>query len=416
MNKKTTKTVLSGLLVLVLLFSSSSIINIKTVLNILPQAQAAETESLDISQKKKGDIILYGSYPQSEVKDETIIKALNNAKSEWKSYGYFPGNNNIADDDWMKYCDVSLNGEKYRGVYFSKYRTPWCAADNPDISCQRDSGYYTSTYYWFKYEPLKWRVLDPDEGFVLSENVIDSQAYQERVYFDEQTYTYYNNPEQTIYANNYEASSIRKWLNDNFYNTAFTPEEKNKIGVTVLDNSAYEGAHEYDSNMTSDKIFLLSYYEISNADYGFNHVAYFPDFSRQSKSTDYAKSQGVYSVNDTQYYGDTDSWLRSPGLQSRDATKITRHGSIYPCDGVNNIAYGVRPAFKFYPETKQIRGDVNGDNRITSADARLALRIALKLDEVSVTVFFFADVNGDNNVTTADARVILRAALNLQNI
>ncbi len=56
-------------------------------------------------------------------------------------------------------------------------------------------------------------------------------------------------------------------------------------------------------------------------------------------------------------------------------------------------------------------GNLNGDDEITAADARLALRIAAKLDVVTDTkMFVVADVNVDGLITAADARKILRVA------
>lgn len=38
-----------------------------------------------------GDYIYYGTYPQSEVKDEALIAALNSVESDWIAYRYFSG-------------------------------------------------------------------------------------------------------------------------------------------------------------------------------------------------------------------------------------------------------------------------------------------------------------------------------------
>ena len=58
-------------------------------------------------------------------------------------------------------------------------------------------------------------------------------------------------------------------------------------------------------------------------------------------------------------------------------------------------------------------GDVNGDGRITSADARLALRAAVNLEVLTDLQRLAADVDQDNNVRSADARLILRVAVGL---
>ena len=58
--------------------------------------------------------------------------------------------------------------------------------------------------------------------------------------------------------------------------------------------------------------------------------------------------------------------------------------------------------------------DLNKDGKVTTADARLALRIALRLDNADDITKAAADVDGDGSVTTADARLILRIALELE--
>ena len=59
-------------------------------------------------------------------------------------------------------------------------------------------------------------------------------------------------------------------------------------------------------------------------------------------------------------------------------------------------------------------GDVNGDGKITSADARLVLRASAKIDIIEGNEFLAADVNKDNKITSADARIVLRVAAKLQ--
>lgn len=59
-------------------------------------------------------------------------------------------------------------------------------------------------------------------------------------------------------------------------------------------------------------------------------------------------------------------------------------------------------------------GDVDGDGDVDVADARLALRIAVKLDLPTDLAFGAADINGDGYVTVADARKILRLAVGLE--
>lgn len=56
------------------------------------------------------------------------------------------------------------------------------------------------------------------------------------------------------------------------------------------------------------------------------------------------------------------------------------------------------------------KGDVDGDGKVTAADARLALRAAAGLVKLDANAKIAADVNYDGKVTAADAREILRRA------
>lgn len=62
------------------------------------------------------------------------------------------------------------------------------------------------------------------------------------------------------------------------------------------------------------------------------------------------------------------------------------------------------------------KGDVDGDAAITPADARLALRQAVQLENLLPEQVTAADINSDNIVTPAEARTILRIAANLETI
>lgn len=61
-----------------------------------------------------------------------------------------------------------------------------------------------------------------------------------------------------------------------------------------------------------------------------------------------------------------------------------------------------------------LMGDVNGDGKITAADARMTLRAASRLEIFSSDVALVADVTGDGKVNAADARKILRMAAQLE--
>ena len=63
-------------------------------------------------------------------------------------------------------------------------------------------------------------------------------------------------------------------------------------------------------------------------------------------------------------------------------------------------------------------GDVDGDSKLTAADARLALRAAVGLTYYrrDSEQFSIADVDRDGTLSAADARILLRAAVGLPNV
>ena len=298
-----------------------------------------------------GDIVEFGSYPQSKVTDSSLVSALNKVAKNWVSYGYYSGDGNLCSmksGDWMKYADFTYKGTKYRAVTFSQYR-PYhtICSSSSDHAFQDENGYTPNNIYYFKYEPLKWRVLDPSTGLVLCENIIDSQAYSNTIYkygTDPYGYTaYWNDAEHTHYANDYATSSIRAWLNDDFYNTAFSSSQKASILTSELDNKACSASRsEFDSETTYDKVFLLSWSEMQNTAYGFPANTS-SSSARQAKDTDYAKCQGLWidPLNECSLQR-----LRSASYYSHDACFVNSDSALRGDWYVFHTDGGVRPALK----------------------------------------------------------------------
>ncbi len=212
-----------------------------------------------------------------------------------------------------------------------------------------NDGYYTSTVYWFRYDPIKWTILDESDGkaLILADLALDSQQYYRDAYSGTQTRN-----GRSVYAHDYAESDIRKWLNDTFYNVAFSDLQKALIDTTAIDNktTGYNtNFYTYNSNQinTEDKIFLLSYKDV------FETSAYFnSDAARQKKSTDYAKSQGCWTSTDSSYRGNCGWWLRSPYRGRAKCAYRVRYGGNsdnnyrdeYIDNDVNGTLQGVVPA------------------------------------------------------------------------
>lgn len=288
----------------------------------------------------EGKKYTFGTYPQTILSDSDLIYSLNGAAgilptaSEsqlWTNYGYYISS---SVSSYMWYIDLVSGDDEYRGVYFTSYR-PYFTGDDSSISTsyQDDNGYFTSNIYWFKYEPITWRVLDvqTDKAFLMADFILDSQDY----YYSTSTRTIGGS---TVYSNNYAESHIRSWLNDNFYNTAFTAEEKSIIQTTTVDNSAASTGYvpnQYACNNTSDKIFLLSAAEATSASYGLQ-----TNSSKLLYRTDYSEIQGV-RVHADSY---SEWFTRSPSTESNSYTLLIRNYGDVSRYSINSTHFGIVPA------------------------------------------------------------------------
>lgn len=349
--------------ILPFVLSISILAGICPILNFTVNSSAT-----DISEMNVGDIIEFGSYPQSRVDDETLISSFATVEKNWISYDYYWGTANntrmasardgsMVKSDYMKYSDFEYNGEKYRAVYIYRNRPydtgiyikedeypVW--AHNVTNSSQDDNGYYYESTYYFKYDPIKWRVLDPDDGLVMCNNVIDTQTFNGYVYFDGEEY--YSSKECTDFASDYATSEIREWLNNDFYFTAFSGNEKYEIKKSYIETAGHNDS-KYDSTPTNDKIFLLSREEALTSAYGFSSDNQEMDDAKKLTSTEYARCQGCYvTVKEGSKSNGCSSWMLRTAVDSFKNSNIQFTGfgnNSYASTYVNES--GVVPAFRF---------------------------------------------------------------------
>ena len=255
-----------------------------------------------------GKTFTYGLYPQKYVNDSTIISALDSIETP-EANGWYLYNNEYY---------VKINGTP-RGSLYYKFD------DGTEI--------ISGATYWFKCEPIVWNVLSNNSGtcYVLSKNILDAQFYNKN----------YSGLENEHYANNYEFSEIRDWLNNDFYYFAFALNDS-IIETTNVDNGAsttmsYDNV--YACNNTFDKVFLPSYKDYFNIDYGFSSPS-----SRYCKTTEWARARGAgYYFDPSDKYLNGQYCTRSPATAfSTYISEIESDGQVYSWQ-VNN-KYGIRPA------------------------------------------------------------------------
>ncbi len=321
---------------------------------VLPPEPAYIRVDENGNENEQGEYVLMGTYPQSEVKDTELKNALTalsgalpaaEASGAWISYEYYIEYNNT--NAFMWYQDVDHDGERYRGVYFIKYRPYYTSyMDQEGLTYQDDNGYFTEEIYWFKYEPIKWRILSEKDGkaMLFSEMILDSQEYYYRSWSDSSIENEDEDIKQTASSNNYEYSGMRQWLNTDFYNIAFNDTEKEAVEITLVDNSAATTSSSnniYACNDTEDKVFLLSYREVLNSEYGFETSYSGYDIYREKITTSYARCQGAYTgLDDTGRW-----WLRSPGNYGDTGVRtVSIEGTADDYRNVYSTDCGICPA------------------------------------------------------------------------
>ena len=172
--------------------------------------------------------------------------------------------------------------------------------------------------------PIEWLVLESDRetALLISRYALDCKPYNTE--FVDTTW---------------EQCTLRGWLNNAFYNRAFSTEEKQYIlqsDVSADKNPEYS---TNPGNATKDDVFLLSIVEANK---------YFKsDDARKCAPTDYAIQQRVYTSDSYKVEGRRACWwwLRSPGYFSSLAAYVDSGGSILN-DLVDYSSNAVRPCVR----------------------------------------------------------------------
>lgn len=326
-------------------------------------SEKIKISSFDLSGYSNGDIIEFGSYPQSRVIDAAVQMKINKAlTNNWISYNYsYLLHDEIEYSDFMMYQDVEVDNNKFRVVTIKEQNRNSKINEIARLGGHESSPQYKNGYicgdnirYYFSFDPIKWKILDVSQGLIMCESLIDSQPFTNYIIYNSGNYnsethnlnTYFGNSEQTFLASDYSNSYIRSWLNNNFYNSAFSSDEKGKIVNSTIDNKGIEtlngkvGFEVLDSDDTNDNVFLLSYNDILNEKYGFSETDS-NDNSRKAFGTDYAKCQGlgVFSKD-----GSSKWRLRTAGGSSESACQIWEEGNVVSSMYVNYTDFGIRPA------------------------------------------------------------------------
>lgn len=194
-------------------------------------------------------------------------------------------------------------------------------------------GYFEQDDKTSEPEPIQWIVLarTGNKRLLISRYILVTMPFDKghKVYDNDE-----NIAESSRVAASWEKSSIRKWLNNTFLNTAFDETERACILKTSNTNEGNTYFNIKGGSKTSDRIWLLS---ISEATKYFNTAS-----ARKTSKTAYAKNMYKAGQRYTWWY------LRSPGMHVDFAAIVLSSGNYteaygdWQGRGVSN-AGGIRP-------------------------------------------------------------------------
>ena len=239
--------------------------------DLVENPKIVKDTSVEGGKKVTWDCIWFGSYPQTKIvsssKENDLYSTLETANG------------------WDKNNYIIIGKEKYHRAKKS----------------------------YFKYEPIKWRVIKCENGeaLLLSDIVLDKQKYNKR-----------------LKKVTWEKSTLRKWLNKKFMNRAFSSSEQEAIRTTKVINEDNYYYKTDGGNDTLDKIYLLSLSETDEEkEYGFTD-----SYGMTIKYSNYA------DLDDYQYW-----WLRTPGEKNISAAAVDMFGEAYVGGGESDMELGIRP-------------------------------------------------------------------------
>lgn len=267
--------------------------------DLVENPKIVKDTSVEGGKKVTWDCIWFGSYPQTKIvsssKENDLYSTLETANG------------------WDKNNDIIIGKEKYHRAKKS----------------------------YFKYEPIKWRVIKCENGeaLLLSDIVLDKQKYNKR-----------------LKKVTWEKSTLRKWLNKKFMNRAFSSSEQEAIHTTKVINEDNYYYKTDGGNDTLDKIYLLSLSEIDEEkEYGFTD-----SYGMTIKYSNYA------DLDDYQYW-----WLRTPGEKNISAAAVDMSGKAYLGGGESDMELGIRPVLHLNllaTDDYSYAGKITSDGTVNQVD------------------------------------------------
>lgn len=179
-------------------------------------------------------------------------------------------------------------------------------------------------------QPIKWQVLQVtgDDIFLFCDNVLCKSAYYE--------------DKHGISLFTWKDSQVRKWIQEEFINEAFTKEELNDIieTDTTIDD---KGTTLDDGIITKDKVFIPSEDDMKNSNYGFGKLIdrhkivdiYKPYNSSCWLRTNTTNANGIRYMYDYNHIDNGFAFIETSGI--RPALHLKKSSKFWKKAGTVNI-------------------------------------------------------------------------------
>ena len=271
-----------------------------------------------------------GEYPQTVVEDAATLSTLNALGDSAKTGRTFVVGG--SEDGYydasgkFNYYKINLIEYVYNNCKFTKYK---------DIG---------NSVHWYKVEPIKWMMLEAYStdksqyvGTTKNIHVVAEKILVSGVMFDASQNTWVN-------------SNMRYWLNQHFYEEAFSVEDRRHIllnDTRCFGNNSHTKKDDYTvstgGQISKDYVWNLSYYEVTNTFYQSN--MFLNKTTRLAKMTNLAYYTGL---NQLDYISGINStapwWLRTAGESDLASFDVFDDGRVVGDYDVFNNDEGIRPA------------------------------------------------------------------------
>ena len=226
-----------------------------------------------------GDYLTFGTYPQSALSEEELTDEIVNAE-----YAF------VKEDDLYELWEANVDGKSYYKMLT-----------------------YLDEEVYFTPEPIEWYVLETKDGkaFLLSKYILDAGRYDSRFNVWDDIAAIEKGEEYWFHAT-WKDCELRTWLNETFYERAFTDTEQESILLSKVKNDPNMVYGITSGPDTEDKVYLLSEKEM---------IHYFGEFyTIASKENEYICIEGAYPEQTTQFSATTD-FVKNTGIDTRARVK-----------------------------------------------------------------------------------------------